>query len=173
MSGWQEERRDEARRDEVLSVPVLQVHRHGVIDGQDGDVLVCASVGPAGEVVAVWTTLDGAAAVTAATVSAAGASFPDPGAAWPVTARITVHAPDLAAIIQIHDLALAHISVQPMPGGQVLGGRGQVPVAARGPGPQRGTLQRGRAGRLRARARRRPRSRAGHQRRAGLGGVLR
>ena len=48
MSGWQEERRrrDRARRDEVMSLPVLRVRRHGAIEGQDGDVLACASVGP-------------------------------------------------------------------------------------------------------------------------------
>ena len=56
MSDWQEERRrrDRTRRDEVMSLPVLPVRRHSVIEGQDGDVLVCASVGPAGELVAVW-----------------------------------------------------------------------------------------------------------------------
>ena len=120
MSDWQEERRrrDRARREEVLSLPVLQVRRHGVIDGPDGDVPVCASVGPAGEVVAVWTTPEGMAAVTSATVSAAGASFPDPGAARPVAARITVHTPKLAAVTPIQDLALAHTTVQPMPGGR-------------------------------------------------------
>ena len=60
MSDWQERRRrrDRARRDEVMSLPVLQVRHHGVIDGQDGDVRICASVGPAGEVVAVWTTAE-------------------------------------------------------------------------------------------------------------------
>jgi hypothetical protein len=104
----------------VLSLPVLPVRRHGVIDGHDGDVLVCASVGPAGEVVAVWTAPEGPEAVTATTVSAAGASFPDPGAARPVAARITVHTPDLAAVTPIADLALAHITVQPMPGGRFL-----------------------------------------------------
>ena len=89
MSDWQEERRrrDRARRDEVMSLPVLQVRRHGVIDGQDGDVLVCASVGPAGELVAVWTAPEGLEAVSSTTVSAAGASFPDPAATRPVAAR--------------------------------------------------------------------------------------
>jgi hypothetical protein len=118
MSDWHEERRrrDRARREEVMSLPVLRVRRHGVIDGRDGDVLACASVGPAGEAVAVWTTPQGLEAVTATTVSAAGASFPDPGAARPVAARITVHTPDLAAVTQIQDLALAHVTVQPMPG---------------------------------------------------------
>ena len=103
-----------------MSLPVLPVRRHGVIDGRDGDVLVCASVGPAGEVVAVWTTPEGLEAVTSTTVSAAGASFPDPAAARPVAARITVHTPELAAVTRIQDLALAHITVQPMPGGRFL-----------------------------------------------------
>ena len=40
MSGWQEERRlrDRARRDEVMSPPVLPIRRRGVIDGRDGAV---------------------------------------------------------------------------------------------------------------------------------------
>ena len=103
-----------------MSLPVLRVRHHGVIGGHDGDVLVCASVGPAGEVVAVWTTPDGLGAVTSTTVSAAGACFPDPAAARPVAARITVHTPELAAVTPIADLALAHITVQPMPGGTFL-----------------------------------------------------
>ena len=45
---------------------------------------------------------------------------PDPGAARPVAARITVHTPELAAVTRIADLALAHITVQPMPGGRFL-----------------------------------------------------
>jgi hypothetical protein len=122
MSDWQEQRRrrDRARRDEVMRLPVLQVRHHGVIDGRDGDVRVCASVGPAGEVVAVWTTAEGLEAVTSRTVSAGGASFPDPGTTRPVAARITVHAPELAAVTRIQDLALAHTTVQPMPGDRFL-----------------------------------------------------
>jgi hypothetical protein len=122
MSDWQQERRrrDRARREEVMRLPVLPVRRHGVIDGPDGDVRVCASVGPAGEAVAVWTAPEVLEAVTSTTVSAAGASFPDPAAARPVAARITVHAPELAAVTPVQDLALAHITVQPMPGGRFL-----------------------------------------------------
>ena len=59
-------------------------------------------------------------AATSTTVSAAGASFPDPVAAGPVTARITVHTPELAAVTRIAGLTLAHITVQPMPGGKFL-----------------------------------------------------
>jgi hypothetical protein len=122
MNDWREQQRnrDRERRKEVMSLPVLRVRHHGMIDGRDGDVLVCASVGPAGEAVAVWTTPDGLEAVTSATVSPAGARFPDPAAARPVAARITVHTPELAAITPIADLTLAHIHVQPMPGGRFL-----------------------------------------------------
>lgn len=76
--------------------------------------------GRAGEVVAVWTTPDGLGAVTSTTVSAGGACFPDPAVARPVDVRITVHTPELAAVTRIADLALAHITVQPMPGGRFL-----------------------------------------------------
>ncbi len=103
-----------------MSLPVLRVRHHGVIRGRDGDVLVCSSVGPAGEVVAVWTAPDGLGAVTSATVSAGGACFPDPAAARPVQARITVHTPCPAGVTPIAGLALAHITVQPMPGGRFL-----------------------------------------------------
>ena len=90
MSDWQEERgrRDRARREEVMRLPVLRARRHGAIDGQDDDVLVCASVGPVGELVVVWTAPEGLEAVSSTTVSAAGASFPDAAAARPVAARI-------------------------------------------------------------------------------------
>jgi hypothetical protein len=122
MNDWQEEqrRRNRARREQVTGLPVVQVHRHGVIEGHDGEVRVCASVGATGEVVAVWTSAEGLEAVTSRTVSAAGAVFPDPDAARPVAVRITVHAPELAAVTRIADLALAHITVQPMPGGRFL-----------------------------------------------------
>ena len=70
--------------------------------------------------VAVWTAPESLEAVTSTTVSAAGACFPDPAAARPVAARITVHTPELAAVAQVADLPLAHITVQPMPGGAFL-----------------------------------------------------
>jgi hypothetical protein len=110
MSDWQEERRrrDRARREEVMRLPVLPVRRHGVIDGRDGEVRVCAPAGPAGEVVAVWTTPEGLEALTSRTVQPGRASFPDPAAARPVAARITVRAPELAAVTRIADLARGH-----------------------------------------------------------------
>ncbi len=103
-----------------MSLAVLRVRHHGILDAPDVDVLVCASIGPVGEAVAVWTAPEGLEALTSTTVSAAGARFPDSAAARPVAARITVHTPNLASVIPITDLGLAHITVQPMPGGQFL-----------------------------------------------------
>jgi hypothetical protein len=122
MSDWREQQRqrDRIRRDEVMSLAVLRVRHHGILDAPDVDVLVCASIGPVGEAVAVWTAPEGLEALTSTTVSAAGARFPDSAAARPVAARITVHTPNLASVIPIADLGLAHITVQPMPGGQFL-----------------------------------------------------
>ena len=37
-----------------------------------------------------------------------------------MAARITVHTPELTAVTPIADLALAHVTVQPMPGGRFL-----------------------------------------------------
>ena len=96
-----------------MTLPVLRVRHHSVIGGRDGDVPACASVGPAGEVAALWTTPEGLGPVTSTTVSAAGAWFPDPAAARPAAARITVHTPDLAAVTRIADLAGAY-HLQPM-----------------------------------------------------------
>jgi hypothetical protein len=51
MSDWREQQRhrDRVRRDQVMSLPALRVRDHVVLGGRDGDILVCASVGPAGE----------------------------------------------------------------------------------------------------------------------------
>lgn len=122
MDDWREEqrRRDLVRREEVMRLPVLPVREHGAFGGRDGDARVCASVGPAGEVVAVWTTAEGGQAVTSRRVSAGGASFPNTGTDRAVTARITVHNPGLTAVIEVRELTLAHIKVQPMPADRFL-----------------------------------------------------
>jgi len=76
--------------------------------------------------------------VTSVTVQLGWASFPDPGAVQPVAARVTVHVPDLAAVTRIPALGLAHITVQPMPGGRflVVGARSRW----RGDGPDRNAV---------------------------------
>src|SRR5947208_3099394 len=138
MSDWQEERgrRDRARREEVMRLPVLRARRHGTIDGQDDDVLVCASVGPVGELVVVWTAPEGLEAVSSTTVSPAGASFPDAASVRPVAARHGAHAGTGSGHADRGPGARAYHRATDARR-QVSGGLGQVPVAARRPGPQR------------------------------------
>jgi hypothetical protein len=101
--------------------PALPVRHHARIEAaREGDVRVCASVGPAGEVVAVWSAAADLPAVTSATVQPGWASFPDPRAARPVTARVTVHAPGTVSVTSLSGLGLAHFTVQPLPGGSIL-----------------------------------------------------
>ncbi len=157
-----------------MSFPVLRLRHRGAVTGLRGDVLVCASVGPAGELVAVWTAPEDRQAVTATTtVSAGRVSFPEPyrgpagrRADHRAHTRSGVGHPDRGPGAGAHHGA-AHA------GREVPGGRGQVPVAARRPGPQRCPVRRRRSGHRGARARRRHRARPGHRRRRGVGRLLR
>ncbi len=81
---------------------------------------MCTSVGPDGEILAVWTAAGDLEAVQARTTSPGGAVFPDPESSRPVTARITVHNPGPVSQTRIGSLRLAHITIQPMPGGRFL-----------------------------------------------------
>ncbi|TDC70807.1 hypothetical protein E1200_04155 [Actinomadura sp. GC306] len=78
-----------------------------------------ASVGPGGEVIALWTAAADEGAVTAKTQTR-GAVFPNPRATRPVTARVTVHSPELTAATTIPDFPLAFPAVQPLPDGRIL-----------------------------------------------------
>jgi hypothetical protein len=94
-----------------MARPVLPVRHHAPIAAaDDGDVRVCASVGPAGEVIAVWSAAEDLPALT---------TFPNSRPPRPVTARVSVHAPDTASVIEITRLGNAHF-VQPLPGGNIL-----------------------------------------------------
>ena len=114
-------RRDEQRRAAVLALPVLAVRRHSAIATADvGDVLVCTSIGPDGEAVALWSTAEDSVALTSTTTQPGRATFPDPRTPRPVAARITVHRPGRTVVTQIPDLPLAHPMVQVLPQDRVL-----------------------------------------------------
>lgn len=118
MAGWESElkQREERQRAEVLALPVVPLRRHGVATAaDDGDVLLSASVGPAGEAVALWSASADREALTSVTVQPGWASFPDARAARPAGARITVHSPGLVEAVRIAEMPLAHVTVQPLP----------------------------------------------------------
>ncbi|MEO6088149.1 MAG: hypothetical protein ABIQ18_34055 [Umezawaea sp.] len=117
----QREQRDAARRAEVLALPAVRARHHAqLVPPQQGDVRVSASVGPAGEVVALWSAAADLAALTSSTTQPGGASFPDSRSSRPAAARVTVHVPGSVIATHIAGLPLAHPSVQPLPDGQVL-----------------------------------------------------
>jgi hypothetical protein len=92
------QRRDEAWRREVLALPVLPVRHYAPVTAvQEGDVLVCASVGPAGEVIAVWSAAEDLPVLTSG-IKRGTTVYPDPGVSRTVTARVSVHAPDIVSV---------------------------------------------------------------------------
>jgi hypothetical protein len=118
--GWRRERRYEARRRELMARPLLPVRHHATMTAAEaGDVRVCASVGPAGEVITVWSAAEDLPVLTSRTERGPGI-FPDPGVARAVTARVTVHAPDIVSVVCLTGLRLANFYVQPLPGGNIL-----------------------------------------------------
>ena len=112
-----------------MARPLLPVRHHAPITApDDGDVRVCASVGPAGEVIAVWSVAEDPPALT---------TFPDPRPPRAVTARVSVHAPDTVSVTEITRLGLTYFA-QPLPGGNILVARARSQW--RGMGPDRNAV---------------------------------
>ncbi|MEV6159912.1 hypothetical protein AB0L53_57205 [Nonomuraea sp. NPDC052129] len=79
------------------------------------------AAGPEGELVVVWASQENADALTARTVTPAGASFADSRTAAPVSVHVATYRPHLARSVSIVGQSLlAHSHVQPLPGGGVL-----------------------------------------------------
>lgn len=81
---------------------------------------VSASIGPSGEVVALWSAAEDVPELTPRAANAGGSSFPGTRAARPVEARVTVHAPEMAVVTRIASLPVAYPIVQPLPDGRTL-----------------------------------------------------
>lgn len=104
-----------------MELPVVEVDLLTRLSApKAGDALVTASVGPAGEAVAVWAAPDDAPALRPRDSGPGGVSFAGTRALWPVRARVTVHDPGLVSVTTVPRLRLPHLQVQPLPGGAVL-----------------------------------------------------
>lgn len=104
-----------------MTLPTCELSRHATISPHaEGDVLISASIGPRGEMVALWSAPADEAALRSHTEHPGWASFPDPKSPRPVAVRITAHAPERNLVTRINDLKLAHTFVQPLPGGRIL-----------------------------------------------------
>ncbi|MEU8487547.1 hypothetical protein [Streptomyces sp. NPDC048641] len=106
---------DKESRAAVLAPPTLELRHHAVIAGEAGEEQVAASVGPDGQVIALWSKPRDLPGFSATTTNAGGATFPEPRAATAVDARVSVHAPHLTASVELPGVELAHVTVQPLP----------------------------------------------------------
>ncbi|MET8093106.1 hypothetical protein [Micromonospora sp. NPDC005220] len=86
----------------------------------EGDVLVSASIGPEGDLVALWSNPGDEAALRSVTTQPGWATFPDPTTDRPVAGRWSRQAGERIDIIPLPGLTLAHPSLQPLPHGRVL-----------------------------------------------------
>ena len=122
MSDRREQRRqkDEAERAAAMARPTVKLRHHAVVTGRSGEERVTASVGPDGQVIALWVKPSDRLALSARTTLRGGATSPDPRTARPVAARISTHAPDPAASVELPGLEVAHVTVQPLPEGRIL-----------------------------------------------------
>jgi hypothetical protein len=82
--------------------------------------MVTASIGPSGELLALWASTEGLVALNSSTGELGGPTFPNAAPASPVSGEVTVHAPRLVDSVVLVDIPVAHPSIQPLPGGRVL-----------------------------------------------------
>jgi hypothetical protein len=102
-------------------LPVVRLrHTAEITPAVDGDVRVCASIGPAGELIAVWAQLERLPGALSWTQSGGGVNFRDAQAPRPFSARVTMHVPERASVVSMPGLSLANFTVQPLPGGNIL-----------------------------------------------------
>src|SRR2546430_12590315 len=100
---------------------VIELRRHAELAPvEPGDVPVTVSVGPGGEAIALWSDPRGRDALQARTMQPGGASFPDPTTHAGVAVHVATYTPQVAAVVRVDDLRLAHCHVQPLPGGRAL-----------------------------------------------------
>jgi hypothetical protein len=128
----------------MTALPILELVPHVAAEPADvDDEFVAGSVGPGGEVVTLWVPAGGTGAV-AASHRSGPFSFPDPTPSRPVPARVTVHATDGVAVVDLAELPVARPLVQLLPDGRVLvvGAR----CAWRSDGPERNAIVYDRSG---------------------------
>ncbi len=94
--------------------------RGRLVPPRPGDVLIHASIGPGGELLAAWSGTGDAAALRSTTTAPGWAVFPDPAPPRPVGVVVTRQDREPEVVARIPDLPLAHVTVQLLPSGHVL-----------------------------------------------------
>lgn len=100
-------------------MPVFEFHTE-LSPVDEHDHLVDATAGPNGAMIALWTTAEGADALTARYENSGGASFARSRTERPVSARVVTYAPQVCAVVPVAELRSAFPTVQAFPDGAVL-----------------------------------------------------
>ncbi|GCD96845.1 hypothetical protein EHYA_04532 [Embleya hyalina] len=90
--------------------------------GRQDEERVAVSVGPDGNVVALWARRGGLPVLVSATTRSGGATLPDPRVPRPVTVRVSTHTPEPTGSVELAGLEPAHVTVQPLPENRILVG---------------------------------------------------
>lgn len=107
---------------EQTPYPTVALRHHAPIAPPPGPSteLINVSVGPAGEVVAVWASPEARAASCARLTAPNGVRYSPTVLDPPVTVHVTTYDPDPVQTVAITDLTVPNPHVQPLPGGRIL-----------------------------------------------------
>lgn len=98
----------------------VEVRAHApVTPPEDGDELASASIGPLGELVALWSDAAGCAMLMGRTTEPSGVRYPDAVTPRPVRCRASVQDPALRRVTPL-GVDLANVLVQPLPEDRLL-----------------------------------------------------
>ncbi|MEV6284186.1 hypothetical protein [Kribbella sp. NPDC051770] len=99
----------------------LTAHHHATLaPPQEGDELVDVSIGPYGELIAIWAAAGDLPALRAEGRTPDGEYVPDDLLLQPVGLRVVAYNPEPTLLVSIPDYRRAWPTAQPMPGGNVL-----------------------------------------------------
>lgn len=112
------ERRVAEGHAEVRRLPPMPLRKHSrLVPPTDTAVPVSVDIGPTGELLALWSTPAGSAAMSARTTGAGGAVFPDTRTAGTTPLHLTTQAAHSTIVTALADPGIAHPMVQQLPGG--------------------------------------------------------
>lgn len=104
--------------------PIVEVVHHAAVEPvepvEPDEVRVSVSVGPCGELVALWSAAADLDALHGKTIGPGGAVFPDSRTSRPVAVRVTAHWPDPVQLTRVGGLTTTFPTAHPLPDGAVL-----------------------------------------------------
>jgi hypothetical protein len=114
-------RTSEQSRPDPPRSPAVRVDRGRALEPpHSGAVAVTASVGPDGELIALWSDVSGREALLSSTSQPGWAQFPDATSRTSVNAVVTIQSTAIDQLTTLREFNIAHPHLQPLPGGETL-----------------------------------------------------